>query len=229
MTDTQNIDMGFADQYKEAAAEIERLAPGKYYVQFPDVITSEIDEYQGRTGLKFNLGQSRIVADADANPIRGFINRFYSVSTLFNGDNVIDLVRLMTRDERNPNGVDIKTLQGDTLEATRANFDALFATFAGQRTPFPIRFEYQGSYKHPISGKKVYKNSKDFLTADAKGNPDYTKVGFVVDNEFTLNPPFPADIAKTDYKAQRAFAKANGWTEVFANFEPGYRAWATKG
>lgn len=220
MTDEQTIDTSYYDDYQAAAAEPTRLKPGKYFLELPATFPSEMrTDYQGRSGIEFNIGQSKVVADAQGTEVRGYINRYARISTLAKGDqkfsDVADFLAMF--------GLDVQT-QRDTLK-TREDFEAAVAAQSGKRTPVPIRLGYQGYYKNPLTQKPVYLKSKDFLLPDG----EYARVGYVVDGIFTLTPAFPQEIGVNDYKAQNAHAKVVGWTTVFANFEPEYRAWATKG
>ena len=207
--------MDYLNDYQEAGAAPERLVPGRYYAELPKTIKSSLrTDNSGRAGIEFDLGQLRIVADEDGEAINGLVNRFYKVGTLPRGaqkfSDAVDLVKMF--------GIDPANL------TTREAWDAAMESIAGQRTPTPIRFDYSGNYKHPISGTRVYKKSKDFRLDDG----EYARVGFVIDNVFTLTPEFPSTIGANDFKAQTAYAKANGWVPVYANFEVGFRGWAEK-
>lgn len=213
--DTQ-LTMDYLDDYQEAAAEPSRLRPGKFYFEVPSVIPSVLrTDGAGRTGLDFNLGQLRIVATEDGEAVRGYVNKFFRISTLPRGaqgfSDAVDFVKLF--------GLDPKE-----IGTSQASWDAAMASLAGARSPIPVRFDYSGYYKHPVSGRYTYLKGKDFLLPDG----EYARAAFVIDGQLTLSPTFPDTIGKNDIKAQTAYAKAQNWIVVYANFEPGYRAFAAK-
>lgn len=216
---TDNIfDFNEFKDFQEAAARPERLAPGSYYIKLPSTLSTLVrkDGYN-RVGFDIPLGQMRIVGDKDGNAVLGYTNRYYTISTLPRGSanfaDAVDFMRLF--------GIDPATLKGATLEETRDRWQAALDILAGQRSPKPIRFTYVAKFKHPVSGKYVHLKAKDLRVGD-----DYASVGYVVDGTFTLTPTFPEGV--TEPKDRTAYAKAQGWTVVYANFEPGYRAWAAK-
>lgn len=202
--------------YEEVSAEPEALKPGKYILELPRTMAMTVrTDKSGRTGLDFALGTARVVADAEGNPLRGYVNKFLRVSTLPRGNQKYsdagDLLGIF--------GIDFRMLT--TKEAWVEAMDSI----AGKHIPALIRMGYEGYYKHPLTQKPTYLHSKDFYDAE---NDTYAKAAFLVDGTLTLNPPFPEDIGD-DFKARSAYAKANGWAMAYANFEPdGFRKFGVK-
>ena len=200
---------GYYDDFQEPAAQepLATLTPGRYILELPRSIKGvQRTDKLGRNGIDFNLGGARCVEDDKGNPVNGMINRFFKVSTLPRGNakfsDAADLLAMF--------GVEFRYLT--TVDEWQSAMDSI----AGQRTKAPIRCEIEGSYKHPLTQAWVNLRTKDFRLGTG-----YARVGYLVNNQFTLTPAFPADVVTNDQK--KAFAAERGWVTVFGNFQPGYR------